>query len=453
VVSLTEGPPFTELHSPRSARAPVPSRTRSLKRLLIHDYSGHPFPVQLSRELASRGYHVLHLHCPSYCSGKGALELSPADPETLVIDEVRLPEEFDKYSLWKRPLQERTYARRLVKRVAEFSPDVVLSANTPLIAQRIFQSACRRMQVPFVFWHQELYSFPIRDALRARLPVVGRALGSAVVYLEASTLRRSDGVVSISDDFAPQLDRWGVPERKLHVIENWAPLPELPLLPRQNQWAREHGLGEKRVLLYSGTLGVKHNPDLLLRLARHFRTEGDVQVVVVSEGVGGNLLARAAADEKLSNLVVLGFQPYERLPEVLASADVLLAILERDAGVFAIPSKVLTYLCAGRPLLGAVPPGNLAARTIERSGGGVVVDPRDADAFVAAAADLLGDAVRRTRLGERARTYAEDTFGIGSIGDGFEEILEDARLERALRAVPDRTRLKSRLSIGTHRKE
>jgi colanic acid biosynthesis glycosyl transferase WcaI len=421
MVSFTEDPVLAE---PGTAwPAYVRSQSPALERILVHDYSGHPFQVQLSRELAFRGYEVLHLHCPSYRSGKGALEVSEADPATLAIDGVSLAEDFDKYSLRKRPLQERAYGRRLVKRVAEFMPDVVLSGNTPLIAQRILQRACARTGVPFVFWHQELYSFPIREALRERVPLVGRVLGSAVGLLEASTLRRSDAVVSISADFLPWLRRWGVAERKLHVVENWAPLDELPALPRSNAWSREHGLEDKRVLLYSGTLGVKHNPELLVRLARHFRGESDVRVVVVSEGVGADFVTRAARAEGLSNLLVLGFQPYERLPEVLASADVLLAILEPDAGVFAIPSKVLTYLCAGRPILGAIPPENLAAKTVTRSGGGVIVDPGDGDAFVAAATQLLRDSLRSKRLGESARAYAEASFAIGTVGDCLEEIL------------------------------
>jgi colanic acid biosynthesis glycosyl transferase WcaI len=386
--------------------------------------------VQLSRELASRGYHVLHLHCPSYRSGKGALRCTSADPETLAIDEVSLSRDVDKYSLWRRPLQERAYARRLIKRVDEFSPDVVLSGNTPLIAQRMFQRECRRVGVPFVLWHQDLYSFPIRRVLRARLPVVGGPLGSAMTNLEASTLRHSHAVVSISEDFLPQLRRWRVPERKLHVLENWAPLAELPVMSRRNEWARQHGLADKRVLLYSGTLGIKHNPALLVALARHFRTVSDVRVVVISEGVGADVLARAAADERLSNLILLDFQPYEDLPEVLASADVLVAILEPEAGVFAIPSKVLTYLCAGRPLLGAIPSENLAAKTIIRSGGGVVVDPRDPEALTSAAGRLLSDSVGRKRHGQAARAYAEARFEIARIGDRFEAILKGAWLTR-----------------------
>jgi colanic acid biosynthesis glycosyl transferase WcaI len=420
MASFAENPIVAELFPQRAGRR----STSSLERLVVHDYSGHPFQVQLSRELASRGYAVLHLHCPSYRSGKGELRLRSDDPPTLAIDEVRLATDFDKYSLWRRPLQERAYARRLIRRVAKFSPDIVLSGNTPLIAQRMFRRECERRGVPFVFWHQDLYSLPIRDALRARVPVIGALLGSRIVRLEASTLLSSDAVVSISEDFLPQLRRWGVPDRKLNVIENWAPLAELPLVPRRNAWARRHRLEEKRVLLYSGTLGAKHNPELLVHLARQFRVQPDVQIVVISEGVGADLLAEAVAREGLTNLLLLGFQPYERLPEVLASADVLVAILEPEAGTFAVPSKVLTYLCAARPVLGAIPPENLAAYTILRSGGGIVVDPRNPEAFTAAAAALLGDPVWRTELGNNARAYAEATFDIGLVADGFEQILD-----------------------------
>ena len=122
-------------------------------------------------------------------------------------------------------------------------------------------------------------------------------------------------------------------------------------------------------------------------------------------------------------LRLLPYQPYERLPEVLASADVLVAVLEPEAGAFSVPSKVLTYLCAGRPLLGALPADNLAARVIARSGGGIVVPPRDPRALVAAAEELLADSGWRAELGRAARSYAETAFDLGRIADRFELVL------------------------------
>ena len=45
-------------------------------------------------------------------------------------------------------------------------------------------------------------------------------------------LASSDHIVAISSDFVPILDSWGVPERKVTVIENWAPMDEIDLVDR-----------------------------------------------------------------------------------------------------------------------------------------------------------------------------------------------------------------------------
>ena len=211
---------------------------------------------------------------------------------------------------------------------------------------------------------------------------------------------------------------------KIHVIHNWAPLEDIPVLPRSNRWAREHGLEDKLCLLYSGTLGMKHNPDLLLQLAVRLRERKNVLIVVVSEGIGAGFLNRKQQELRLENLIVMGFQPFEILPSVLASADVLVAILEPDAGVFAVPSKILTYMCAKRPLLLAVPSMNLAARIVGDNGAGIVVPPSNETAFINAAIKLINDDKLRASLASNGLRYAQKTFNIEKITDRFEEIIQ-----------------------------
>jgi putative colanic acid biosynthesis glycosyltransferase WcaI len=384
-------------------------------RIVVHDYSGFPFPVQLSRELARRGHGVLHLHCPSYRAGKGDLELREDDPPTLEIEPIDMGAQFAKYTPMKRVRQELTYGGRVGRRVTAQEPDVVLSGDTPLFAQTVILRSCRRMRVPFVFWLQDLSGIAMQLEAERRLPG-GRMLGQAVVGLERKALERSAAVVAISEDFRETLLAWGLPQQKLHVIENWAPVDELTVRPRANEWARRHGLDGRPVLLYSGTLGLKHDPALLHRLATALP---EVAVVVASEGLGADWLR----ERPLENLLLLGFQPYQELPEVLGTGDVLLVILERDAGRFAVPSKVLSYLCAGRPLLAALPSDNLAAKVVEASGAGLLVEPDDAEGLVDGGRRLLGDPQLRERLGAAGRAYAERTFDIGAIADRFEGVI------------------------------
>lgn len=403
------------------ARRPAPPPRY---RVLVHDFSGHPFPVQLSRELARRGHDVLHLYSECFQSPKGNLARGPVDPERLTFRGLRLERPFEKYNFLRRVPQELAYGRLAAQAMKEFAPQVVLSGNTPLDAQLVLQRECIKAGIPFIFWLQDIYGVAIDRLLAQRLPVLGPIVSFRYLTLEKQLLRRSAQVVSITDDFVPTLKEWGVPPGRIQVVENWAPIDELPTVSRDNRWAAEHGLLGKTTLLYSGTLGLKHNPDLLLQLAHRFRDRPEVRVVVVSEGLGANYLKERRAG--LDNLVLLPFQPYERFPEVLGSADVLMSILEPDAGVFSVPSKVLSYLCAGRAVLASIPAENLAARILIRNEAGVVVAPSDVDGFTKAAESLVADPVKRERLAQNALDYAVQTFDIAAIGGRFEAIVRRA---------------------------
>ena len=389
-------------------------------RVVVHDYFGHAFPAQLARALAARGHEVLHLHCSSFVGGKGRLERMDGDPPGLAFGAVDLGQPFAKYDVGRRVGHERKTARELAGRLREFGPEAVLSI-APLLVQRELLRASRALGARYVFWQQDVMSKAARRVVGRRSALAGAAAERAVAALERRLLRGSDAVVVISADFVPRLRRWGVDEARVSVIENWAPLDELPVLPRENAWSAEHGLDGKPVLLYSGTLGFKHDPSLLLELARWAGTR-DALLVVVSEGPGADWLAEHGVGEPALRL--LPYQPHDRLPEVLASADVLVAVLEPEAGAFSVPSKILTYLCVARPLLVSVPADNLAARVVERSSGGVVVPPRDARALVVAAESLLDDAELRGELSRRGRAYAEATFDAAVVAGQFEEVLE-----------------------------
>jgi colanic acid biosynthesis glycosyl transferase WcaI len=399
-------------------------------RILVHDYSGHAFQVQLSRALARRGHEVLHLHAAFFQTPKGKLAREASDAAGLTIVGLDIGEPFAKYRFLLRRAQEQAYGAHLSGRAAAFAPELVLCANTPLDPLASFQSWCRARGIPFVFWVQDLYSMAIARFFRAKLGPLAAPIGAYYKHLEGGVARASDAVVMITEDFRPILASWGVEADRLFVIENWAPLDELPAAPRENAWSRQQGLDGKLVLLYSGTLGLKHNPALLADLARHFAADPRVAVVVVSEGIGADWLAARKAAPGLDNLRLLPFQPFARLAEVSATGDVLVAILEPDAGVFSVPSKVLSYCCAGRAILAAVPKANLAARLIEREALGLVVDPADAAGFIAAAAGLVGDAPLRARMGKNALDYARRTFDIDAIATAFGKVFERALEKR-----------------------
>lgn len=396
-------------------------------RVVISDHSGHPFQVQLSRSLARRGHNVLHVTAASFQTPKGRLDNSPEDPPTFHSVGVSTREPFAKSSYLKRRRQEIEMGRTIGGQIEEFQPHVVISSNAPLDAQLYIQRSARRSNASFVFWVQDLYGEAISKILSARFGIFGRIIGHYYNRFEARLIRGSDQVVVISDDFVPIIQRLiGRTHDNIHVIENWAPLGEVPIQDRDNEWARASLSPARLRIVYSGTIGLKHNPGLLASLAED--VAGDV--VVFSEGPAADRLRAQAESKGLANLQVRGWLPFEALPSALAAADILVVLLEADAGIFSVPSKVLTYMCAGRPILGAVPPANLAARLIRDNGCGIVVAPDDALGFVEAAKRLAADQPGRDAMGRAARAYAERTFDIERITDRFESVIERATAER-----------------------
>lgn len=389
-------------------------------KVLIHDYPGHAFPVQLARALGGRGHQVVHVWSSGFQSPKGPLAPRRDDPPGLRLMPFG-PGAVNKYSFVKRALAERRYGRDLAQLIRRERPQIVL-ANGPLDVLASVQAGCRASSIRFVHWLQDFYGIAIDQVVRRKIPVAGGAIGWWYRALERRILRRSDAVITITEDFRPMLERMGVERARTTIIENWAVREDLGKPARDNPWAREHRLDGTRTLIYSGTLGLKHNPGLLLALARHAERRGDARVVVVSEGLGADWLR--AHGGGCAALTIVPFAPHERFAEVLASGDVLLAVLEPDAGVFSVPSKILAYLASGRPILAALPLDNLAARIIERADAGLAVRPGDEAAICAAADRLLDDADLRARMGRNALDYADRTFDIAVIARRFEEALD-----------------------------
>jgi glycosyltransferase involved in cell wall biosynthesis len=391
-------------------------------RIINHDYAGHPFQVQLSRELAARGHHVLHMYCGSTHTPQAELRRRENDPE-FEIRGISLSKRIPKTSFVQRLRLEMQYGPALLAECERFKPDVIISANTPSIPQVRLARWCTRSNVRLVSWIQDIYGLAAYRLLKGKLPGVGHAVGRYFMALDKASARRSNALVVISSDFADVFTNWGIDPSRIYTIHNWAPLEDMPMRPRDNAWSRRHHMTRGVRFVYSGTLAMKHNPALLLELARLLDRDGSGELFVVSEGAGVEWLAEKAANEELGSLRCLGFQPFEDLPDVLGSADVLVAILEADAGVFSVPSKVLSYLCAGRPVLLAVPKENLAAKIVMESGAGLVVDPTDIRGFCAEAQRLIDSPLLREKLGRAARQYAESHFDIQRIGDQFEAIL------------------------------
>ena len=398
-------------------------------KVIVHDFSGHPFQAELSRKLADTGLEVDHVSAEQYVSGKGHLEVQPGDSPTLSFTGISLDLPFQKYSPLARLRFERAYAREWISRLKAAPADVIVACNLPLVSMFLFARHAKRRKLPYVMWHQDIYSSGMADELERKFPRPLARLGARVFErMEAYCARHARHVVAIGDAFKEVYPGWKVAPENVSVIPNWAPLDKVFPVDRTNRRSGELFPDEDSLrLVYAGTIGRKHNPKLLVDLVRN-ALDNDIaaSMVVISQGEAADDLTEIAATQQIP-VTVLPFQPADDLPYVLGSADVLVALLEPDATKFSIPSKVLSYMAAGRPILGLMPGDNPAAIDIKDSGG-FVAEPSDVGAKSATAwlSELAADRALVEQIGHRTRAIAEQKFDVDGVARQFDAILNDA---------------------------
>ena len=211
---------------------------------------------------------------------------------------------------------ERRYGKLLSDAVRLEQPDVAVFANTPIDALVPALATCKRMNIASVVWVQDLLGVAIGQVLTEKFGVLGRLPAAWYQRREIRCLRAANHVISISDSFSPYLRDRGVAEQACSVIPNWAPVDEITPQSRENAWSSEQGLDAQFTFLYSGTLGFKHRPELLVRLAEAVAPLG-AGVVVNSRGAVADWLREQVRELGLKNFQINDFQPIERLPEVL----------------------------------------------------------------------------------------------------------------------------------------
>lgn len=389
-------------------------------RIAIHDYAGFPFPFELSSELSKRGHRVLHLFTQASGGPKASFEARQTN--TLRIVNINT-EGVEKDKLLKRWIQERHYGNLAIKILDRWRPDVLISGNTPLEAQKKILGWAKEHFVPSVFWLHDLLSI----AARCILSGFNRALGCIVYYylskIEIGALSQADHIVSISDDFMPILNRWNIAPQKISIIPNWGPIEQISVLPRRNWFSARHGLDNRFVLLYSGTLGKKQDLRLIADVAAKLDDVHEVVFVVATDSRGHRLLDRRLSKKVLGNLLKLPLQPSPLYPYLLASSDAALVTLDASAGRYCVPSKLWSVFCAQKPSIVAVDQQNLSARVTRDIRAGIVISPGSADECIAAIKKLNRDQPLRMAMGKKARQYAERHFPISRIADEFEAII------------------------------
>jgi glycosyltransferase involved in cell wall biosynthesis len=300
--------------------------------------------------------------------------------------------------------------------------DVVLTLSTPPFVA-VAGWLARRRGARFVYKVEDLYP----DVAIALGAVRSRALATVLRRASRALLRSADAVVVLDDAMRARVERERGGERGLHVIPNWADGEAVrPSAPSSSAFRTSLGIPPGAVVFgYSGNLGRAHRFDALLEAARRLERRRP-EAVFLFTGGGSQQGLVAAAARTSRNVLLRGFQPRERLGDVLAASDVHVVTLRPEVEGLLFPSKVAGVLAAGRPVLFLGDPGGALAREIREAGVGWCA-PHDPDAVETTIESIASDPEGRAEKGRAARAHFERRYARAAMRARWLRVLEEVR--------------------------
>lgn len=309
---------------------------------------------------------------------------------------------FDRSKLSLRALNYLTYlVLSALRGLRAPRPDVVMCMTDPPVIADVALVVAKRFRAPLVVVTQDV--FPEVAVALKRLD--NRALVFALRLATRVYLQRADRVVAIGDRMRERLEEKGANPDRVVVIPNWVNVADLEPRPRDNAWAREHGLDDKFVVMHSGNIGHAQDLDSLIRAATFLRDVDDLRIVLIGGGARREELKALARLLDVENVVFKGYQAREGLGESLSSADVHVVGLAEGLAGYVVPSRLYGILAVGKPVIAAAEESSETASVVREAECGVVVPP--------GRPELLARAIRRAydgeldlkAMGERGRAF------------------------------------------------
>ncbi|MFC1895263.1 glycosyltransferase [Thermodesulfobacteriota bacterium] len=313
----------------------------------------------------------------------------------------------------------------ILVRIRQSRWDVVLYVGAqPSLAMlaRIIGSA---QKIPYVVAINDLAAQAADEAGIVRAGLLKRILAKC----EYSAYSKASGAMVLCEGFRDALCKSGYSAEKIRMIRSPINVDNIHPAEDKHTFRQRFGIAEDSfVVLWAGSMGIKQGLSNIVEACKLLQG-GDVSVlwVLVGDGEAHSSLEAEVKDSNLESCVrLLPFQPEDHLSDMFSTADVLLLNQLSTVKDTVIPSKLLTYMAAGRPVLAAVNADSQGAQLLRESGGGVIVEPENPAALIEGLKGLMSDKKAQAEMGKRSRTYAVEHFDRKKVLQAQETFLTDA---------------------------
>lgn len=296
-------------------------------------------------------------------------------------------------------------------------PDVILVVSPPLGLAVPAILLSRMWRIPYVFDVEDLQPDAAAD-----LGMLPRPVLRILYRVEAAAYRYAGLVTTLTRAMRDRIVSKGVAPEKVELLEPRMDESLSSIAPGEvAAFRRRHGLEDKFLVTYSGNIGVKQKLDVVIDAAALHRHDESMLFLIVGNGADYGRIQARAAELELRNVRFLPLLDEADFRALLAASSICLVTQQKSASEIAFPSKIVTYLAAGCPVIASVDPENEVASITRESGAGRVAMAEDPAALLNAILELRHTDLRA--LGASGREYAFHRWSSKRVLDHLESSL------------------------------
>lgn len=285
-------------------------------------------------------------------------------------------------------------------------PDILIVSSPNFFSVISTYLISRLRRVPYIFEVRDLWPAIFIDLGVLR----NRHLIRLLEAIELSLYRWSAAVVPVTNGFAEDMIRRGIPSNKIEVITNGVDLDTYQIGQKDAKFRTKLGLSEdKFIILYIGAHGISHGLPKVLDAAEIIQAEKDIHFLFVGEGAVKSTLVNLASRKQLQNVTFLPGQLREKVINFYHLSDVCLVPLRDVAGFSSfIPSKMFEIMACGKPIIASL--RGEASDILIKSGAALVIPPENPEELVRAIKILKSDRQKCREMGQSGRAFVEKNY-------------------------------------------
>ena len=201
-----------------------------------------------------------------------------------------------------------------------------------------------------------------------------------------------------------------VSPQKVEIAPNSITLMEEPAVDRI-AIRQEYGLPlDKPVFIYGGNLGRPQGVDFLLECLEANKNRSDCHFLIVGKGTEFGKLQRWFSDTKPLNASLLAGLPKEKYDWLVRSCDVGLIFLDYRFTIPNYPSRLLSYLQYGMPIIAATDEHTDVGSMAESNGYGLWCRSNDVAGFGRCVDKLATNPALVKKMGQKGHSFLLDNY-------------------------------------------